>query len=100
MKTGNIAACLGVLSACLAISSTGIAEENCSGYTAGVGTARVDINDDHTSPRHLVAGDCRPTGKWTGECAFQDESGDVWTNVTHEKEPLGVEDTWRIISGR
>ena len=98
MKTRNIATCLGVLSACLAISSLAIAKDNCSGYTIGVGSARVVLEDDRTLPFHLASGDCSKTGASSSKCTFKDKDGDEWTDV-NEWSGSGVEGTWRTVSG-
>ena len=98
MKMRKIASCLGVLGACLAISSAAIAEDNCSGYTVGVGDARVSIYDDHTFPAHLATGECHVIGPGTSECNWKDKDGDEYSDISKWKE-FGTEGTWRTASG-
>ena len=98
MKTRNIASCLGVLGACLAISSAAIAEDNCSGYTVSAGTAHVSISDDDSLPFHLATGECHVTGPGRTECKFKDDDGDEWTDVSEWTAP-GYEGTYRTVSG-
>jgi len=99
MKTRNIATCLGVLSACFAISSPALAKDNCSGHTIGVGNARVSIFDDRTLPMYLAIGECTGTGATTSKCTFKDKDGDEWTDVTEWNTGGGVEGKWRTVSG-
>jgi len=98
MKSSNVTACLSVLSACFVISSPVIAEDNCSGYSVGVGPVRVFISDDHSSPYHLASGDCTTTGASTSTCTFKDKDGDQWTDA-HEWSGSGIAGTWRTVSG-
>jgi len=98
MKTRTIASCLGVLSACLAISSPAVAEDNCSGYSIEVGKAIVNISDDPTLPMHLASAQCAPTGASSKTCTWKDKDGDEWASVI-EWTSLGVEGTWRFVSG-
>jgi len=98
MKTTNIATCLGVLSACLAIASPAIAKDNCSGRTVGVGDARVVLQDDRTLPGYLATGDCTMTGATTSKCTYKDKDGDEWTDV-NEWVSGSYEGKWRNVSG-
>jgi len=99
MKTRNIASCLGVLSACLAISSPAVAEDNCSGYSIEVGNTIIGIADDRTLPGHLARGVCATTGPLSNECTFKDDDGDEWTNAAEWISVAGNEGTWRTVSG-
>jgi hypothetical protein len=98
MKTRNTAACLGILTACFAISNAAIAEDNCSGHSVGVGSARVVTMDDHNLPMHLAIGYCRETGKTSGQCTFSDKDHDEWTDA-QEWHGTGTEGTWYTVSG-
>jgi hypothetical protein len=98
MKTKPIATCFGVLSACLAISSPAVAEDNCSGYSIEVGNAIVLIQDDRTLPFHLARGVCATTGASSSTCTSKDDDGDEATNVS-EWTGAGVAGTWRTVSG-
>jgi len=97
MKTRNIASCLGVVSACLAISSPAVAEDNCSGYSIEVGKAIVNISDDPTLPMHLASAQCA-TGASSNKCTYKDKDGDGWT-TTSEWTGIGLEGKWRFVSG-
>ena len=104
MKTRNIVSCLGVLSACLAISSPAVAEDNCSGFNVEVWTPKaselVQLNDDRTLPEHLASGKCAPTydGASSSKCTFKDKDGDEWTS-TSEWTGIGLKGTWGVVSG-
>ena len=98
MTIRKITSCVGVFSACLAISSAAIAEDNCSGYSISADSAHVLISDDHTLPFHLVTGECHVIGSNSSECKWTDEDGDQWTEVSEWKGP-GTEGTSRVISG-
>jgi hypothetical protein len=98
MRTSNIATCLGVLSACFAISSPVAAKDNCSGHVVGLGSARVIIYDDRTLPMHLATGNCVGTGTASAQCHYKDKDGDEWNDVT-EWVGVGLEGTWRTIHG-
>jgi hypothetical protein len=102
MKTRNIATCIGVLSACLAISSPAVAEDNCSGINVEVWAPKaselVQLNDDRNSPEHLASGKCAPTGAWSNKCTFKDKDGDEWTSL-QEWTGFGSEGTWGDVSG-
>jgi len=100
MKTRNIVNCLGALSACLAISSAAVAQDNCSGYTiAGLGDARVVIHDDRTFAAHLATGECTATGASSAKCTYKDKDGDEWTDVSEWNTGEWLEGTWRTVSG-
>lgn len=98
MKTRTITTCLGVLSACLAISSPVVAKDNCSGHSIGVGPARVVLQDDRTLPMYLATGECIGTGESSAKCTYKDKDGDEWTDVT-EWTGAGFEGKWRTVSG-
>lgn len=98
MKTRNIATCLGVLSACFAISSPAVAQDNCSGHIIGVGNARVLIYDDRTLPMYLAIGECTGTGATSSKCTFKDKDGDQWTDDIAWVEG-SFEGKWRNVSG-
>jgi len=102
MKTRNIASCLGVLSACFAISSPAVAEDNCSGINIEVWTPKaseiVQLTDDRTLPAHLASGQCVLTGASSNTCTFKDKDGDEWTSV-QKWMGSGLEGTWRFLSG-
>ena len=99
MKTRNIASCLGVLSACFAISSPAVAEDNCWSISIEVGGgAIVNISDDRTRASRAISGRCAPTGPFSNECTFKDEDGDQWTTAA-EWTGSGLKGKWRAVSG-
>ena len=99
MNTRNVATFIGVLSTCLAISSPAIAEDNCSGYSIGVGNTNVDIFDDRTLPFHLSTGQCATMGPSSSKCIYIDKDGDEATNISKWTDTSGLEGTWRTVSG-
>lgn len=98
MKTKNIVTCVGALCACLAIASPAVAQDNCGGYSIGVGDARVVIHNDRTLPQHLASGVCTATGATTGKCSYKDKDGDEYTTV-NEWVSGSPDGKWRTVSG-
>lgn len=98
MQTRSIATCLGVLTACFAISSPVVAEDNCSGHDIYVGGVHVITESDPSLPSHLAIGRCASTGKTSLECTYKDKDGDYWT-VVIEWRGDGTEGTFYKISG-
>lgn len=101
MKTRNLASCLAVTSACLAMANPAAAADNCSGYSIGipdVPAVRVLIHEDSTLPMHLASGECASTSQTSSQCTYTDEDGDQWTDV-NEWRSGSFDGTWRNVSG-
>jgi hypothetical protein len=98
MKTRTFATCLGVLTACFAISSRVLAEDDCSGHNIQFGNVGVLIESDPSLPSHLAVGRSTLTGPTSSQTSYVDKDGDYWT-VVNDWRSGELQGTWYKISG-
>ena len=99
MNTNILATCLGLLAACLTVSTTVAAADNCAGYTVEVGDRSIVVNDNADEPGHPAIGSCKTGNGMSGTCTYRDRDNDEYTLEWRSVPGTVGRATWEHVGG-